>query len=684
MNIKQPDRQRSTGLREAARYSNWPTAYKLLAAMIGLSLIPLFLATLIGTAAAARAMTVQTDVSLSRLAHGVALDVSQQLASNHQVIQLAATDPDLIDYLSAPAGGRRAALQPNVNALIAILQKTDPSIGTMGVYDLSGKTVADSDPAKIGRNVSTYDFARAALAGQTFTSSLRHSPVDDSRAIDLSAPVIAGGRVVGAIGILVPGQALDDLVTQSVASYAGQNITAAQKQSLDVYLVDANGVVVSRPSQSAWLFRSLGTPAGAALAAVSAQGPLGAGCLAGSTSCAPGQATAHLRAVAVPGAQALGDQLRAALGSGGTGNFRYCSPSDLDAAAPAGGCAGSWHVIGYASVPNPSAAALAAPANLLMAVVDVPEEVYLAPVQALRWQGLVTAGAIGLLAVAVGLALAQSLTRPIRRLATTAQEVEADKPFDPGQISGVAALRNEIGELARVFSSMVMALRMRVAELRTLHDIGQTISSSIDLDQTLAFIVDSVRGAIPYDAAELCLYDEAQGCMVARMAAAQGPAQKTERAYGPDEPLIAGLLQGTGAVLVPEIAGPAAPETPPGRTWAALAPCAYLGIALRSGEGIVGTLELVSRQPGGFTMDNLRILESLAVQAALAIRNAEQVRSREMQLKQQIAALSIQIDEIRREKEVHEIVDNEDFQRIREKAAALRGARRGGSPASGA
>ena len=183
-----------------------------------------------------------------------------------------------------------------------------------------------------------------------------------------------------------------------------------------------------------------------------------------------------------------------------------------------------------------------------------------------------------------GLALAQSLTSLIRRLATTAQEVEADKPFDPRQISGVAALRNEIGELARVFGSMVMALRMRVAELRTLHDIGQTISSSIDLDQTLAFIVDSVRGAIPYDAAELCLYDEAQGCMVARMAAGRGPAGKTERAYGPDEPLIAGLLQSTGAVLVPEIAGPGAQETPPGRTWAALAPCAYLGIALRLGR----------------------------------------------------------------------------------------------------
>ena len=103
-------------------------------------------------------------------------------------------------------------------------------------------------------------------------------------------------------------------------------LTAAQKQTLDVYLVDADGVVVSRPAQSAWLFRSLGTPSGAALAAVSAQGSPGAGCPAGATSCAPGQATARLRAVAVPGAEPLGDQLRAAFGSGDTGQLPLLQP----------------------------------------------------------------------------------------------------------------------------------------------------------------------------------------------------------------------------------------------------------------------------------------------------------------------------------------------------------------------
>ena len=127
MNSKLPDRLRPSWMRKASLYRNWPTAYKLLAAMFGLSLVPLFLATLIGAGVAARALTAQTDVSLSRLAHGVALGSRRPSPSNHQVIQLAAADPDMIDYLSAPAGGRRAALQPNVNALVATLQKTDPT-----------------------------------------------------------------------------------------------------------------------------------------------------------------------------------------------------------------------------------------------------------------------------------------------------------------------------------------------------------------------------------------------------------------------------------------------------------------------------------------------------------------------------------------------------------------------------
>ncbi len=56
-----------------------------------------------------------------------------------------------------------------------------------------------------------------------------------------------------------------------------------------------------------------------------------------------------------------------------------------------------------------------------------------------------------------------------------------------------------------------LALQARTAELRAIYDIGRTISASIDLNETTASLAESLRSAIPYDAAEISLFDEAQG-----------------------------------------------------------------------------------------------------------------------------------------------------------------------------
>ncbi len=52
----------------------------------------------------------------------------------------------------------------------------------------------------------------------------------------------------------------------------------------------------------------------------------------------------------------------------------------------------------------------------------------------------------------------------------------------------------------------------------------------------------------------------------------------------------------------------------------------------------------------------------MASQAAVAIQNAQEVQTREAQLKNQIKELRIEIDEIKRSKQVGEIVDTEYFQ----------------------
>jgi GAF domain-containing protein len=275
--------------------------------------------------------------------------------------------------------------------------------------------------------------------------------------------------------------------------------------------------------------------------------------------------------------------------------------------------------------------------------------------------------------------LARTLSRPISTLASTAGEVAAEQPFVPDRIADVADQGDEVGGLARAFSRMVLALQARLAELGAIYDIGRTISASIDLDQTVATVAESLRSAIPYDAAEITLFDEAQGTM-ALVRTVGGEASEQPRAYAVDQGLVGQLAQRREPILAADLASLPAAQTEPERSWHALRPQSYLGVPLLVRGKLVGAIELASREPGAFTADHLRVVETIAGQAAVSIQNAQEVQARESQLKAQIQELRIEIDEIKRSKQVEEIVDTDYFQRLSAQAKRLRSSRSGDAP----
>jgi GAF domain-containing protein len=98
----------------------------------------------------------------------------------------------------------------------------------------------------------------------------------------------------------------------------------------------------------------------------------------------------------------------------------------------------------------------------------------------------------------------------------------------------------------------------------------------------------------------------------------------------------------------------------------------FLGIPLLIGERLIGTLTLVHCEADHFTEDNRRQLSRLAAQASIAIDNAIRVRQRESALKEQIRELQIEIDEVKKTRQVQEIVETEYFQKLREQAKQMR------------
>lgn len=283
-------------------------------------------------------------------------------------------------------------------------------------------------------------------------------------------------------------------------------------------------------------------------------------------------------------------------------------------------------------------------------------------------------------ALVLALLLASAISRPIVNLTEVARAIQYNVQFPTDTLKKVSRGRDEISRLGIVFGSMVSALNARVTELKTVYSIGQSISSSVDLEETLITVLNAVRTIIPYDAAEICLYDKKENKLVVNAwAGATGETgsnnatiDTTGRTYDVGRGYTGWIAKHKHSLLVPY----ADDETAIIPTTREISPGVYLnsfvGVPLMIGDTLVGTLELISTRSGGFGVNSVQVLSNIAPQAAIAIQNATLVQKRERALKQQIEMLRVEIDEVRRKKEVAEIVETDYFQDVKEKARELR------------
>jgi len=653
-------------------FRHWRISSKLLVVMMLLSLLPLLLAAWIINASSVEALTRQTQEGMTRLGNSMALHISNALRDSQGLLSMAANDPGVLATLT---GGATPGAESTLNTAVANLLQANERIDVVGIYDATGTTMAHTDPATIGRDVSARDFIGAALRGETFTSSFRRDLVNDQPGINLSAPVREGEAVVGAVAVHLDQRFVDDVFAQTL-DLAGGGISAQAQESIDVYLVDPHGIVMSQLRGEEWVGRTLGVLSPDLEARIAQARPLGGDCPADNPQCAPAEKIARLPQP-MPAVQPVGDAVAQALQTGQPGSLRYCHPDDPAAPADQQACRGQYAVAAFAPV-----AALGQNAGLFAVVVDLPEASFLGSVDRQRLLGFTIAGIMAVVAVLASLLLARTLSRPISTLASTAGEVAAEQPFVPDRIADVTDQGDEVGGLARAFSRMVLALQARLAELGAIYDIGRTISASIDLEQTTATLAESLRSAIPYDAAEITLFDEAQGRLTLVHAVGGEPVEQP-RMYAADLGLLGQLVQQRASILASDLGALPATQSEGDlqRSWRLLQPQAYLGVPLQVRGKLIGAIELVSREAGRFTADHLRVVETIAGQAAVSIQNAQEVQVREAQLKAQIQNLRIEIDEIKRSKQVEEIVDTDYFQRLSVQAKKLR-ADRGGAAES--
>ncbi len=420
-------------------------------------------------------------------------------------------------------------------------------------------------------------------------------------------------QVIGVAAIKVQGEAVTELI----------NTFNEKSVSVSAFLADYDGVVVSAPEDKPdWQLKGLVELSPVDQEAVEARFVM----------------DDPLSYVGIP-------ELAELYENGNEGILFYDDPNDYNS-----------YIVGYKQTEK---------LNWVVGV-SMSDDVFMIPILDLAFQTSIGAISLTIIVVLGAVVLARRIARPINKLASAAQDVEDDKPFAPEDIADVMSLRDEVGHLARVFSNMVLALRARMAELQTIYEIGQKITSSVDLTDTLSDVVDSLSNVIDFDAAEICLYDDRKDNLelyVTNVTVMSDDETVKKPTYNPQKDYFPLLFTEPHGVMVANITEFTDQKLTSKRSWDAFDPQSYLGVSLRNRGRVVGTIEMVSSQESGFSKDNRRILESISIQAAVAISNAQEVKERERRLMN----MEIVVDDSRVDEEISTVTGTGFFQSLKKR-----------------
>ncbi len=180
------------------------------------------------------------------------------------------------------------------------------------------------------------------------------------------------------------------------------------------------------------------------------------------------------------------------------------------------------------------------------------------------------------------------------------------KPFNTSEL--VARVRSKIRA-----HQLEERLQQRTAELEALIRIGSELNQQLELGELADRILSAVREQMPSDSAVLVLVNTEQKPTLSRV-------QGTTADHLLEPKTLPGYVLSSGEAALVK-------DTGTDEHVAAIlngeSYVAGIATALRHGGQILGVLALGDKQVGRFSPEHLRLLRSIAEQAALAIRNAQ-------------------------------------------------------------
>lgn len=245
---------------------------------------------------------------------------------------------------------------------------------------------------------------------------------------------------------------------------------------------------------------------------------------------------------------------------------------------------------------------------------------------ALRARGYGAIAAAAIAATVLSLLLSRVITGPLQRLAAaTGRIAGGDLSREIAMHGGdeIASLGNRMEhmrvELLKLYEGLEQLMAERTRDLETNLEIGRHLSTILDSQELVEEVVDRVQEATGYYHVRLYLVDESCGDLV--IVAATGEAGRAmvaqKRRIPPGKGLVARAASTNGVVLAPNVL------LEKGWVHSFLLPDTRCEVAvpIALGERVLGVLDVHHDVVDGIGESNVKLLQSVAGQAASALQN---------------------------------------------------------------
>lgn len=230
-----------------------------------------------------------------------------------------------------------------------------------------------------------------------------------------------------------------------------------------------------------------------------------------------------------------------------------------------------------------------------------------------------------LMAVFLSVTLIGQITRPVRLLTATANELESGNYEVQAEISSgdeIGALANAFNGMARQIKQTLAAIAQRAVELQTVSEVSAAASRLLDVDKLLWNVSNLTKQQFGLYHAHIYLINEAEDTLI--LAAGAGEAGRKMVAEGRSIPLdreqslVARAARERRGVIVNDVRS--APDFLPHPLLPGTR--SELAVPIIVNDKVIGVFDVQSDIPDRFTQENVDIQTIMAAQIAVAVQNA--------------------------------------------------------------